>query len=73
MAINLDDMTPEDVEAHVQKELQLREEMNEFLRRLENNEFRTKTEKLYLYKMYQAKQLELDIHMGYAEPPSEEG
>jgi hypothetical protein len=68
MAINIDDMTPEEIEAHIQKEVELRSEADELLAKLEEDNFRTKTEKLYYNKLYQAKMLEIDIHLGYADP-----
>jgi hypothetical protein len=61
-------MTEKQIEAHVKKELKLREEMETALAKLENGEYSTGTEKLFLNEQYRAKQRELDIHLGYIEP-----
>ena len=58
-------MTPEELEAHVQRELELRAEISALISRLENGEYQTKTEKIWLNEQYRAKFRELDIHMGY--------
>lgn len=58
-------MTPEELEAHVQRELELRAEIDALISKLENGEYQTKTEKIWLNEQYRAKFRELDIHMGY--------
>jgi ribosome assembly protein YihI (activator of Der GTPase) len=58
-------MTPEELEAHVARELELRAEIDSFLDKLNNGEYRTKTEKIYLNEQYRAKFKELNIHLGY--------
>jgi hypothetical protein len=68
MTIDFSNMTQKDIDAHVKKEQKLRGEMEAALAKLENGEYRTGTEKLYLNDKYRAKQRELDIHLGYIEP-----
>jgi hypothetical protein len=58
-------MTPEELEAHVAREIELRGEIEELLRKLHNAEYRTKTEKIYMNEQYRAKFRELNIHLGY--------
>ena len=58
-------MTPEELEAHVARELELRAEIAALISKLENGEYQTKTEKIWLNEQYRAKFRELDIHMGY--------
>ena len=58
-------MTPDELEAHVQRELELRAEIDALISKLENGEYQTKTEKVWLNEQYRAKFRELDIHMGY--------
>ena len=65
MTIDVSKMTQKQLDAHVKKELKLREEIDELRQRLESRDYRTKTEKLYLNQQYQDKFRELDIHMGY--------
>jgi hypothetical protein len=57
-------MTPQELEAHVVKELALKAEIEELIRQLRDNEYRTKTEKLYISDQLQAKRLELRAHLG---------
>lgn len=65
MTIDVSKMTPKELEAHVKKEQKIRGEIDALRLKLENGEYRTKTEKLYLNNQYQQKFRELDIHMGY--------
>jgi len=62
---DINGMTPEQLEAHVEKELELRGEIDALLQRLADRDYRTKTEKLYINGLYQAKQRELAVHLGY--------
>lgn len=57
-------MTPEELEAHVQKELALKQEIQNLLDYMKAGEYRTKTEKLYYSEQLQAKRLELRQHLG---------
>jgi hypothetical protein len=65
LSIDVNSMTPKQLEAHVKKELELRAEIEEIQKRLEERDYRTGTEKLYLDKLYQDKFRELNIHLGY--------
>ena len=65
MTVDISNMTPEELEAHVARELELRAEIDSFLDKLNNGEYRTKTEKVYLNEQYRAKFKELNIHLGY--------
>lgn len=58
-------MTPEELEVHVARELELRGEIDALLLQLKNGEYRTKTEKIYLNEQYRAKFRELNTHLGY--------
>lgn len=58
-------MTPEELEAHVARELELRGEIDALLLQLKNGEYRTKAEKIYLNEQYRAKFKELNTHLGY--------
>lgn len=58
-------MTPEELEAHVARELELRGEIDSLLLQLKNGDYRTKTEKIYLNEQYRAKFRELNTHLGY--------
>jgi phage-related minor tail protein len=57
-------MTPEQLEAHVQKELEIKAEIEALVERLRNSEYRTKTEKAYYADQLAAKRLELRDHLG---------
>jgi hypothetical protein len=57
-------MTPEQLEAHVEKELELKAEIEALVERLRNSEYRTKTEKAYYADQLAAKRLELRDHLG---------
>jgi hypothetical protein len=57
-------MTPEELEAHVAKELELKAEIEALVERLRNSEYRTKTEKAYYADQLAAKRLELRDHLG---------
>lgn len=63
--MDISKMTPEELEAHVARELELRGEIDVLISKLENGEYRTKTEKIYLNEQYRAKFKELSIHLGY--------
>lgn len=62
--IDVNGMSPEELEAHVERELELRDEIDSLIKRLENREYRTKTEKIYLNEQYRAKFRELNVHLG---------
>ncbi len=57
-------MTPEELEAHVQKELELKAEIEALVTRMRNSEYRTKTEKRYYADQLAAKRTELRVHLG---------
>lgn len=57
-------MTPEELEAHVQKELEIKAEIEALVERLRNSEYRTKTEKSYYADLLATKRLELRDHLG---------
>jgi hypothetical protein len=59
-------MTPEELEAHVNKELVLKEEIEVLKQRLRNTEYRTKTEKSSISEQLQEKRHELREHLGLA-------
>ena len=59
-------MTPEELEAHVNKELALKEEIEVLKERLRNTEYRTKTEKSFISGQLQEKRHELREHLGLA-------
>jgi len=65
MTIDVTKMTEKQLEAHVKKEQKIRGEIEALRLKLENAEYRTKTEKLFINNQYQQKFRELDIHMGY--------
>jgi hypothetical protein len=60
-------MTPEELEAHVQKELSLKAEIEALITLMRNAEYRTKTEKLYYADQLAAKRTELRVHLGIEE------
>jgi hypothetical protein len=64
MALDITNMTPEELEAHVQTELALRAEIEEMLADLAAKTYRTKTEKAAKTAALQAKRLELSAHLG---------
>ncbi len=55
---------PAELEAHIQREIQLKAEIDEILLFMKNGGYRTKTEKAYYSDMLQAKRMELDEHLG---------
>ena len=57
-------MTPEELEAHVQRELEIKAEIEALVERLRNSEYRTKTEKAYYADLLASKRLELRDHLG---------
>lgn len=65
MTVDISNMTPEELEAHVARELELRAEIDDLLTKLKNGEYRSKTEKIYINEQYRAKFRELNIHLGY--------
>lgn len=65
MTVDISNMTPEELEAHVARELEIRAEIDELLTKLKNGEYRSKTEKIYMNERYRAKFRELNIHLGY--------
>jgi hypothetical protein len=60
-------MTPEELEAHVQKELELKAEIEALITLMRNADYRTKTEKLYYADQLAEKRLELRRHLGIDE------
>jgi UDP:flavonoid glycosyltransferase YjiC (YdhE family) len=65
MALDITNMTPEELEAHVETELALRAEIEEILADLSAANYRTKTEKMAKNANLAAKRRELNIHLGY--------
>lgn len=65
MTVDISNMTPEELEAHIERELELRAEIKDILDRLHNADYRTKTEKIYLNEKYRGLFRELNIHLGY--------
>lgn len=65
MALDITNMTPEELEAHVETELALRAEIAEILADLSAANYRTKTEKMAKNANLAAKRRELNIHLGY--------
>ncbi len=57
-------MTPEELEAHVATELELKAEIEALVERLRNSEYRTKTEKAYYADLLASKRQELRVHLG---------
>ena len=57
-------MTREELEAHVQKELALKAEIETLIATLRASEYRTKTEKQFISDELAAKRLELREHLG---------
>lgn len=64
MTVDVSDMTPEELEAHVERELELRVEIKSILDRLHAADYRTKTEKIFLNEKYRGLFRELNIHLG---------
>ena len=64
MALDITNMTPEELEAHITKELALKAEITEMLADLAAKNYRTKTEKAAKSAALQAKRLELSAHLG---------
>jgi hypothetical protein len=58
-------MTSDELEVHVAREIELRAEIDGLLTKLNNGEYRTKTEKVFMNEQYRAKFRELNIHLGY--------
>jgi hypothetical protein len=65
MALDITNMTPEELEAHVTTEVALRAEIEEILADLSAANYRTKTEKMAKNANLAAKRRELAIHLGY--------
>jgi hypothetical protein len=63
MALDITNMTPEELEAHVTKELALRAEIDEILADLSAANYRTKTEKAAKNAALAAKRQELKAHL----------
>lgn len=55
--------TAKEIEAHVTKELKLKEEADALLERLESRDYRTKTEKRFISDSLKAKRQELREHI----------
>lgn len=55
---------PAELQAHIERELELKAEIEELIGVLERTEYRTKTEKAYFSDMLQAKRRELNEHLG---------
>jgi len=64
MTVDISGMTPEELEAHIERELELRAEIKDILDRLNASDYRTKTEKIYLNEKYRGLFRELNIHLG---------
>ena len=56
----------EEARAHADKELELRQEIKDFIAMLENQEYRTKVEKEAISAALQAKRQELNDHIATA-------
>lgn len=67
MTVDISSMTPDEVEAHIARELELRSEIEALQQRLADGDYRTKTEKVYINQQYQEKFRELNAHLGYAD------
>jgi hypothetical protein len=57
-------MTIEEARAHADRELEIREELRELQMMMENQEYRTKTEKSAIGNAIQEKRAELNAHLG---------
>lgn len=55
---------PAELQAHIEREIELKNEINEILGVLERTEYRTKTEKAYYSDLLQQKRRELNEHLG---------
>jgi hypothetical protein len=71
MTVDISKMTPEELEAHIERELELRTEIKSLLDRLNTADYKTKTEKIYLNEQYRARFRELNTHLGYPEENDE--
>jgi ribosome assembly protein YihI (activator of Der GTPase) len=71
MTVDISSMTPEELEAHIDRELELRAEIKSLLKRLNNSDYRTKTEKVYLNEKYRELFRELNAHLGIPEEDDE--
>lgn len=65
MTVDISNMTSDELEVHVAREIELRAEIDGLLTKLNNGEYRTKTEKVFMNEQYRAKFRELNIHLGY--------
>jgi hypothetical protein len=57
-------MTIEEARAHADREIEIREELRELQMMMENQEYRTKTEKSAIGNAIQEKRAELNAHLG---------
>lgn len=71
MTVDVSGMTPEELEAHIERELELKAEIKSLLSRLDTGDYKTKTEKVYLNEKYRALFRELNTHLGYSEDDDE--
>lgn len=71
MTIDISNMTPEELEAHIERELELRAEIKSLISRLNNGDYKTKTEKIYLNEKYRGLFRELNTHLGIPEEDDE--
>lgn len=71
MTVDVSGMTPEELEAHIERELELKAEIKSLLSRLDTGDYKTKTEKVYLNEKYRTLFRELNIHLGYSEDDDE--
>lgn len=71
MTVDISGMTPEELEAHIERELELKAEIKSLLSRLDTGDYKTKTEKVYLNEKYRALFRELNTHLGYSEDDDE--
>jgi hypothetical protein len=63
MPLDITNMTPEELEAHITKELALKAEIEEMLADLVAGNYRTKTEKVAKNAALTAKRRELNAHL----------
>jgi len=57
-------MTIEEARIHADREIEIREELRELQMMMENQEYRTKTEKSAIGNAIQEKRAELNAHLG---------
>lgn len=55
--------TPQELEAHIQTELALKAEIDSLVKRIRENDYRTKSEKSWINTTLQQKRRELEEHL----------